>query len=446
MVFRAIAVAICSPFVASVLHLGLGTFQKTSKPLHFKILSNRCLRRFGVLWNVPACFFAFQALYFGTFQKEHKAWAEQSQVSPRGKPSKPQSQSRPTIHDVARRAKVSKSLVSMVTRGDDGVSTEKREAILEAIEELNYRPNVMARSLVERRTRILGVMVSNLRNPFFGGVVSGIQARAAELGYRVLFNTGDREPELEEEAIESFLELSVDGLVLASPRVSDEIIAQAGHSVPVVVLNRNPVDESSDSVTNDNITGARLAVEHCVSFGHRDIAMITGGTSAAAQVRREGYLRAMREFDLGEHALTVEGAHTEEGGYRGAQALLKMKPLPTAIFASNDLCAIGAMNALEEAGLSIPADVSLVGYDNTSLAALRHIELTSIHQPGADMGRSAVDRLSERIGGERTTPRHDVVAPSLVVRSTTGPPRDNRKDLLDSVKPIHSSHHPSNNE
>ena len=362
-------------------------------------------------------------------------------MSPRGKPIAPQSQSRPTIHDVARRAKVSKSLVSMVTRGEDGVSTEKREAILEAIEELNYRPNVMARSLVERRTRILGVMVSNLRNPFFGGVVSGIQARAAELGYRVLFNTGDRDPELEGQAIESLLELSVDGLVLASPRVSDENIAQAGYSVPVVVLNRNPVDESSDSVTNDNITGARLAVEHCVSFGHRDIAMITGGTSAAAQVRREGYLRAMREFDLAEHALTVEGAHTEEGGYRGAQALLKMKPLPTAIFASNDLCAIGAMNALEEAGLSIPADVSLVGYDNTSLAALRHIELTSINQPGADMGRSAVDRLSERINGERTTPRHDVVAPSLVVRSTTAPPREDPEIEGVEFKPSQMSQH-----
>jgi DNA-binding LacI/PurR family transcriptional regulator len=334
----------------------------------------------------------------------------------------------------------------MVTRGEDGVSAEKREAILEAIEELNYRPNVMARSLVERRTRILGVMVSNLRNPFFGGVVSGIQTRAAELGYRVLFNTGDRKRKLEEQAIESLLELSVDGLVLASPRVSDETIAHAGHSVPVVVLNRNTVDDSSDSVTNDNIAGARLAVEHCVSFGHQRIAFITGGDSVAAQVRREGYLRAMREFELAEHIVTAEGAHTEEGGYRGAQELLKLKPLPTAVFASNDLCAIGAMNALEEAGLTIPDDVSLVGYDNNTLAALRHIELTSIDQPGADMGRSAVDRLSERINGERTTSRHDVVAPSLVVRSTTGPPRDNRKETLDAVQPIPVSHHPIGSE
>ena len=237
------------------------------------------------------------------------------------------------------------------------------------------------------------------------------------------------------------LELSVDGLVLASPRVSDETVAEAAKLAPVVVLNRNTVDDTSDSVTNDNIAGARLAVEHCVSFGHRRIALITGGDSVAAQVRREGYLRAMREFNLAEDILIVEGAHNEDGGYLGAQELLKMKRLPTAVFASNDLCAIGAMNALEEAGLRIPDDVSLVGYDNNTLASLRHIELTSIDQPGEDMGRSAVDRLSERINGERTDPRHDVVVPSLVVRSTTGPPRDDRPEVSGSVKPIHDTNH-----
>ncbi|MCG6950583.1 MAG: LacI family transcriptional regulator [Acidobacteria bacterium] len=371
---------------------------------------------------------------------------EQSQVSPRGKPKPQQSQSRPTIHDVARRAGVSKSLVSMVTRGEDGVSAEKREVILKAIEELNYRPNVLARSLVERRTRILGVMISDLRNPFFGGVVSGIQGRAAELGYRVLFNTGDRQRELEEEAIESFLDLSVDGLVLASPRVDDEFIARAGHSVPIVVLNRNTIDDLSDSVTNDNIAGARLAVEHCVSFGHERIAFISGGDSAAAQVRREGYLRAMREFDLADDILIVEGVHTEEGGFRGARELLKMKSLPTAVFASNDLCAIGAMNALEEAGLTIPDDLSVVGYDNTTLAALRHIDLTSVDQPGNVMGRSAIDRIAERINGERLTPRHDVVAPSIVVRSTTGPPPDQRKGVTPSTKPFENTSHLNGSE
>lgn len=311
----------------------------------------------------------------------------------------------------------------MVTRGEGGVSEEKRAAILSAIDELDYRPNAMARGLVQRQTRLLGIMVSDLQNPFFAAVVSGIQESAEERGFRVLITTGDRTPSVEESAIENLLELRVDGLILASPRVGDEIIARAGRTVPVVVLNRDTTDDNSDSVTNDNIAGARLAVEHLLSFGHRRIAFIEGGAGAGARARHVGYLRSMCEFGLDDEIVTVEGRHTEEGGYRGATELLKMKPLPTAVFASNDLCAIGAMNAFEEAGLSIPEDVSLVGYDNNRMAALRHISLTTIDQPGDDMGRSAVDRLAERIDGNRVEPSHDVVAPSLVVRLTTGPPR-----------------------
>lgn len=332
------------------------------------------------------------------------------------------SQSEPTILDVARKARVSKSLVSMVIRGENGVSPKNREAVLHAIEELNYRPNAIARSLVERRTRILGVMISDLRNPFFGDVVSGIQMRAEEFGYRVLFNTGDRVPKLEEAAIESLLELRVDGLILAAPRVDDAIIERACRTVPVAVLNRDTSATCSDSVTNDNIAGATLAVEHCASLGHTRIAHIDGGSGAGASVRREGYLLAMRQLGLAHNILTVEGAFTENGGYRAAREILKQSPLPTAIFAANDISAIGALRALEEAGLHAPADVSVVGYDNTSLAALPQISLTSVQQFGSDIGRLGMECVFERIEGARSTPRHEVVAPTLVVRTSTGPP------------------------
>jgi DNA-binding LacI/PurR family transcriptional regulator len=333
-----------------------------------------------------------------------------------------QSQSEPTILDVARKARVSKSLVSMVIREEDGVSAKNREAVQQAIEELNYRPNVIARSLVERRTRILGVMISDLRNPFFGDVVSGIQTRAEELGYRVLFNTGDCVSKLEEAAIESLLELRADGLILAAPRVADEIIERACRVLPVVVLNRDTSSTLSDSVTNDNIAGASLVVEHLAALGHTRIAHIDGGTGAGANVRREGYLAAMRRLGLGENTLTIEGTFTENGGYLGAREFLKSSPLPTAIFAANDISAIGALRALEEAGLRTPADVSVVGYDNTSLAALPQISLTSVQQFGADNGRLGVECLIERIEGKRSTPRHEVHAPTLVVRTSTGPP------------------------
>ena len=354
--------------------------------------------------------------------KERSGSGERSQV-PRGDDTSSGSGERkPTILDVARRARVSKSLVSMVIRGDEGVSDARRRAVLEAITALGYRPNAMARGLVQRRTRLVGVVISNLRNPFFGDVASGVLEEAMGLDYRVLFTTGDGVAAREEEAIESLLELRVDGLILATSRADEGTIGRVAHSVPTVVLNRETSDGASDSVTNDHVMGAEMAVEHCLSLGHRRIAHIDGGASPAATMRRTGYQQAMDRLGLSSSSIVVGGAFTESGGYRGAQALLGQHPLPTAIFAANDLCAIGALNALEEVGLKIPGDVSLVGYDDSSLAALRHVSLTSIHQPGGQMGRMAMELLVERIHEGRTEPRHHVIVPSLVVRSTTGPP------------------------
>ncbi len=329
---------------------------------------------------------------------------------------------KPTILDVAERADVSKSLVSMVIRGDDRVSPVRREAVLQAISDLDYRPNAMARGLVQRRTRIIGVVVSDLRNPFNGDVVSGILNEAAGRGYKALINTSDRRQDLERDAIESFLELRVDGLVLATSRIDDQTVEYAASAVPVVVLGRQTSDEVTDSLTGDNEIGAEIAVDHCVELGHRSIAHIAGRDSMAARMRRHGYMRAMGRHGLTDRMTIVDGDFTEAGGYRGGQALLEQRLLPTAVIAANDLCAIGALNALEEAGFEIPRDLSLVGYDNTSLAALRHVSLTTIHQPGEDMGRKAMELLFERIHEGRTEARHDVIPPSLVVRSTTGPP------------------------
>jgi DNA-binding LacI/PurR family transcriptional regulator len=349
---------------------------------------------------------------------------DRSQVSSSRKTAKVSNRrSKPTILDVAKRAGVSKSLVSMVIRGDDRVSPIRRDAVHEAIAELDYRPNAMARGLVQRTTRIIGVVVSDLRNPFNGDVVSGILNEAAGLGYKALINTSDRRRDLEKDAIESFLELRVDGLVLATSRIEDATIELATSAVPVVVLGRKTSDSLTDSLTVDNEMGAEIAVDHCVELGHHAIAHVAGREGMAARSRRTGYERAMVRHGLTDHMTILDGGFTEAGGYRGGQLLLRQETQPTAVIAANDLCAIGVLNALEEAGLEIPRDVSLVGYDNTSLAALRHVSLTTIHQPGEDMGRKAMDLLFERIHEGRTRPRHEVVAPSLVVRSTTAPPR-----------------------
>ena len=328
----------------------------------------------------------------------------------------------PTISDVARKAGVSKSLVSLVMRGGRYVSAPRREAVMRAAEQLGYRPNAMARGLVQRRSGFLGVMVSDLHNPFFADVVDGIQDQAHRAGYRVLVNTGNRSSAAEAEAVETLLQLRADGVILAGPLVENGTVVAASRAVPVVVVGRAAKADSVDSVTNDDRAGAEVAVEHCASLGHRRIAHIDGGRGAGASDRRRGYETAMRRLRLARYIDVVTGSYTEGGGHSGAMALLARRLRPTAIFAANDLAAIGALNAIEEMGLSVPGDVSLIGYDNTSLAALRHISLTTIHQPRLEMGQLAVSTLLERIELKRTRPRRAVLSPTLVVRGTTAPP------------------------
>ena len=333
---------------------------------------------------------------------------------------------RPTIDDVARHAGVSKSLVSLVVRGDTHVSPERRAAALRAVAELGYRPNAMAQGLVQKRTRIVGVLVSDLNNPFFADVIAGIQTRARALGYRVLMNTGDRIQQHEDEAIETLLQLRVDGLILGSPLMESPQVVKASKEVPVVVVGRPARAASVDSVSDDDAAGALLVVRHCVSLGHRRIAHIDGGEGAGAIERRHGYEEAMRKQRLQNEITVGRGAYTEAGGHQGARELLERRPRPTAIFAANDLAAIGALNAIEESGLRVPQDISLVGYDNTSLAAMRHLSLTTVHQPRHDIGQMAMDLLVERIRGVRSKPRRVVLAPTLVVRSSTAPPPRDR--------------------
>jgi DNA-binding LacI/PurR family transcriptional regulator len=246
-----------------------------------------------------------------------------------------------------------------------------------------------------------------------------VAGRAGERGYKAMLNTGNRAVSGEAEAIETLLELRSDGLILAAPRLDAARIAEAARSVPVVLVARTITASRVDCVSNDDTAGAALAVDHLVELGHRRIAHIDGGQGAGAQARRDGFVRAMRRHGLAGQARTARGDYTEEGGAKGVNALLARGPRPTAIFAANDLSAVGALDALTRRGLRVPEDISLVGYDNTSLAALRHIDLTTIDQPRAAMGRTAVDLLLERLERRRTAARRVVMAPALVVRGTT---------------------------
>lgn len=334
---------------------------------------------------------------------------------------------RPTIIDVAARAGVSKSLVSLVMRGANVVSDEKRRLVLEAAAELGYRPNAAARSLVRRRTNLLGVVLSDLHNPFFAEVIDGVEASAGARGYRTIISTVDRHARREPErrALDTLLELRVDGLVLASPMLGVETIAALCREVPVVLVARRSAAENLDSVSNDDPAGAALVVEHLADLGHERIAHIDGGGGAGARDRCDGYVRAMHDRGLGAHVRVIPGSYTDDGGRQGIAALFDDVPpteRPTAVFVANDLAALGALGALAARGLRVPDDVSVVGYDNTALAAVSHIDLTTVDQPRPDMGRTAVTLVLERLGGRRDGGRHVVIPPTLVIRSTTAPP------------------------
>lgn len=318
---------------------------------------------------------------------------------------------------------MSKSLVSRVMRGADAVSRHRREAVLAAAGELGYRPNAAARSLVQQRSFHVGVLVSDLHNLFFAEVIDGIDEVAAGRGYRTLIVTGNRVGEAEADALETLLELRMDGLILLAPRLPRAVIARAAESAPVAMAGGATVRVPGlDVVATDDVRGAALAVEHLVGLGHRRIGMVDGGAGAGAAERRRGYEDAMERCGLAEHVRVAAGDFTEEGGFLGARRLLERSPRPTAIFASNDLSALGALNAIEGAGLTIPGDVSLVGYDNTALASLRHLSLTTVHQPRRQIGQMAMRALLRRIDGTGTRARRVVLEPRLVARDTTGPP------------------------
>ncbi|MCX5329831.1 LacI family DNA-binding transcriptional regulator [Streptomyces sp. NBC_00140] len=326
----------------------------------------------------------------------------------------------PTIRDVADRAGVSKSLVSLVLRGSEQVRPEKREAVTRAMEELGYRPNAAARSLSEQRTRTVGVLLNDLRNPWFVDLLDGLNSLLHDNGLHMLMADTRLNRRIGQDVTGPFLDLRADGLVVIGTLPDPAALGAIAERIPVVVAGaREPVLPGVDMVANDDEQGARLVTEHLIGLGHRRIAHIAG-YGAVGELRRRSFEATMRAHGL---AGVVEASDmTEEGGYRTTVRLLSRPDRPTAVFAVNDIASVGVLSAAEELGLRVPRDLSVVGYDNTRIASLRHVWLTTVDSANHEVGRRAARCLLDRFEGGGGAGQVHLAAPTLEIRGTTAAP------------------------
>jgi DNA-binding LacI/PurR family transcriptional regulator len=337
---------------------------------------------------------------------------------------------RPTLEDVAKVAGVSRALVSLALNDSPRVAAASKALILEAAASLDYRPNLAARNLASHRTGTIGVMLNDLHNPYYVDVFDGVSAASTDAEKSLLLTTGRNQIAGEREAIASMLAHRVDGIVLVGPQIPTAEISRLAESVPVVLVGRTVRDQRVDCVANHEAEGAAIAVGHLVALGHRRIAHIDGGSGAGAGARRTGFERAVKNLGIDADCEVIAGDYTEAAGTSAATRILKRKARPTALFCANDLVAIGAMDTFAAADVRTPEDISVIGYDNSMLARLSRISLTSIDQSTQLLGAVALDLLNQRLATASKSgadvvgksQRIELVTPTLIMRRTTAPP------------------------
>ncbi|MFY9928897.1 MAG: LacI family DNA-binding transcriptional regulator [Streptosporangiaceae bacterium] len=331
---------------------------------------------------------------------------------------------RPTLETVAARAGVSKSLVSLVLRNSPKVSPQSRQVVLQAVAELGYRPNAAARLLAERQSHTIGVLLNDLRQPWFADMLDGLTPALHAGGKHILLGDGRIDRMLDETLTWSFLDLGVDGMVLAGSIPMSQAIMDAASQIPTVTVGGRGLDVDLprvDKLANDNHLGGTLAVQHLIELGHTKITHIHGLPSVAGQLRMQGYEDTMRRAGLAASIHIEAGDMSEEGGYRATVRLLSGPGRPTAIFAANDLTCVGALSAAAALGVRVPEELSLVGFDNSVFARLRALWLTSVDATALELGRQAARMLLARIDEPGAPGQTVLIPPRLEVRGSSGP-------------------------
>lgn len=334
----------------------------------------------------------------------------------------------PTIADVARQAGVSTATVSRVINGQSVVAPTTRERVLAVIRELGYQPNALAASLVLRRSHTLGVVLPDISNPFFPEVVRGLEDAAHAAGYNVILCNSDLDTAKEIEYFEVLRQKRVDGLIYHSGTVTDaHLEAFQRLKLPVVLAATQDPRGELPCVLVDNRQAAAEVIEHLIGLGHRRVAVVTGNDPVSGESRLQGYRDALAGHGLQlEDGLVVRAEWTAEQAYQAVQSLIRRGPVPTAFAAASDLMALGVMGALHDTGLRVPEDVSVIGFDNISLAGTVRPGLTTMAQPMYEIGSEAASLLIRCLteeDPEACRGRRHVLPHRLVVRDSTAPPR-----------------------
>jgi len=332
----------------------------------------------------------------------------------------------PTIHDVARRAGVAPITVSRVITRRGYCSAQTRRKVESAIAELGYVPNRVASSLRSKRTSLLALVLTDITNPYFTQIARGVEDTASDSGYTVIYCNTDESLLEEQRYIQVLLQNRVAGVLLvpAAGETRSVELLQNNHT-PVVVLDRGLTGARADLVLSDSLGGALQLVRLLIGLGHRRIALLNGPPGiSTADDRLAGYHQALDEAGIPqEMRLVLHGGYTQESGCELARQALSHHPRPSALFAANNFIAIGALRHVQDAGLRVPADIALVGFDDLPDALITFPFLTVASQPAYEMGKRATELLLSRLSGDDESPPRQIVLPTeLIIRQSSGQP------------------------
>jgi LacI family transcriptional regulator len=326
------------------------------------------------------------------------------------------------IAEIARRANVSTATVSRTINQSGAVKAATARKIWRVVAELNYYPNSHARALVSGRSRLLGLIVSDLTNPFFSELIRAFESLASPQQYDLLITSTDYEKARMTTTLRRMLERKADGVAVMTSEMDLGLIRELSRrGVPIVFMDVGQMGPRMSHVSIDYGNGIQQAVNHVVGLGHKQVAFISGPLDLhSARTRRQAFVEAMRLHGLvPDRRMIREGTHTAEGGEREMAALLRLPKRPTAVLNSNDLTAIGALHAIQSAGVRVPEDVSLVGFDDIPLVSYTSPALTTVRMSAADVGSTAFQALLRMISGERLEGEVYQIPTKLVIRAST---------------------------